>query len=66
MECLYEHCLTVKNVIGNGWYISPSQGSIFCFMCKLFGSSQSKDNLMKIMKEKLKESVQVDLKIQLS
>ena len=44
MECLYEHCLTVKNVIGNGWYISPSQGSIFCFMCKLLGSNRSKDN----------------------
>lgn len=23
---------------------SPSQGNIFCFMCKLFGSSRSKDN----------------------
>jgi len=28
-----------KNSIENGWYILPSTGCVFCFVCKLFSSS---------------------------
>lgn len=35
MECLYEHCLMVKNVIGNGYYTLPVKEVFFvsCTNC---------------------------------